>query len=170
MADSNGFSPLSEAPAAVRLAAAWAIGMDVTHPGARYRELPEIPEDRHNPEWKHIRWQVVGHDGGHAYLDPTQVAAAAERLARPDRVAIEDEETVPTTVAAIEPGDWIRARPDWAAMCMGQVIARATHPTLGPGFTLRNLHGALDFVAEDDTVILGYMDCRPPSETGEGEA
>lgn len=173
MADANGFSPLSEAPAAVRLAAAWMGYIDVTHPLTRFRPLEpsanELANTAHAPGQR-VTWQVVcGAEGGNAFLAQENVDAATARLAAPDRLDLGDGETVPTTLEAILPGDWITSRHAWAGMVTGRVIERAKAQTLGDGFKVRTIRGVEDFIANGDVVIMGYMDCRPP-ETGEGDA
>ncbi len=78
------------------------------------------------------------------------------------RLELPNGDNIPTSVDTVAPGDWVASRQTWGSMAMGQVIERAYHPKLGPGFVVRTIGGRLDFLAEADTVILGYRDSAPP--------
>lgn len=75
-----------------------------------------------------------------------------------DRLDVGDGDSVPMTIAAIQPGDYIRSR--LAPHIVGRVVRRGI-VTRYPAFLIENHRGVLGVVLESDTVILGFADCKP---------
>lgn len=69
-----------------------------------------------------------------------------------DRLDIGDGDSIPMTIAAIQPGDYICSQ--LAPHIVGRVVRRGI-VTRYPAFIIENYRGILAVVLESDTVILG---------------
>jgi len=78
-----------------------------------------------------------------------------------DRLDIGDGDSLPMTIAAIQPGDYIRSK--LASHIMGRVVRRIIM-TRYPAFLIENHRGVLGVVLECDTMILGFVDCTPKED------
>jgi len=74
-----------------------------------------------------------------------------------DRLDVGDGDSIPMTLSAIQPGDYIRSQ--LAPHIVGRVVRRGV-VTRYPAFIIENYRGILAVVLESDTVILGLSNIQ----------
>lgn len=78
-------------------------------------------------------------------------------MPEPHRLDVGDGDSIPMTIAAIQPGDYIRSQ--LAPHIVGRVVRRGTVGGC-PAFIIENYRGVLGVVVELDTMILGLGDIQ----------
>ena len=78
-------------------------------------------------------------------------------MSSPNRLDVGDGDSIPMTLDAIQPGDFIRSRLD--SLTVGRVVRRGTVAGC-PAFLIENYRGVLGVVVELDTMILGLGDIQ----------
>ena len=78
-------------------------------------------------------------------------------MSEPNRLDVGDGDSIPLSIAAIQPGDYIRSR--LASHIVGRVVRRGTVAGC-PAFIIKNYRGVLGVIVELDTMILGLGDIQ----------
>lgn len=77
------------------------------------------------------------------------------------RLQLEDGDSIPTCVEAVQVGDFVRNR-DFS-MIVGKVTGFG-HIGPWPCFLIERANGSMDFVLKDQAQILGFANCVPQEE------